>query len=251
MRTLFWLVYKEIAYHRAYPLDLVSLAISPFFIVAPFVFAAKAYPENVQVGVATGLLVWYWFSMFFWGVGYGVRDEMEEGTLESLLATPISLWQLLAAKALDTMLINVYITLFLVILLQGVAGVGIPLYRPGFGLMFGVSGFALASLSFLYAALVIAARQAAVLGSLVQEALGILSGMTAPTSVFPRALQWGAAVIPLTYAIRGTRRVVQGQMPYFEVVILFLFGSVLFVGGMLAIFLVERHMRKAGEVGEY
>ncbi len=251
MRALIWLLYKEIAYHRAYPLDLISLAISPFFIVGPFVYAAKMYPENVQVGVAIGLIVWYWFSMFFWGVGYGVRDEVEEGTFESLLGAPISLWQLLVAKALDTTLVNVYITSFLVLLLRWGAGVYIPLHKPGFALMFGTSCFALTSFAFLYAALAIIARQAAMLGNLVQETLGILSGMTAPTSVFPKILQWCAAAIPLTYAIRGTRRIVQGQMPYFEALVLLLFGCVLLAVGMLAVFYVEHYLRETGTGGEY
>jgi ABC-2 type transporter. len=251
MRAIFSLLYKEISYHRVYPLDLVSLAISPFFIVAPFVFVAKAHAENLQLSVSLGLIAWYWLSMFFWGVGYGVRDEVEEGVIESLLATPASVIELLAAKAIDTLLINLYITIALVILLWLSAGVSFHLNWIKFFLLFMVSNFALASLSFVYAAFVLVARQASFAGNLFQEAVGILSGMTAPVSVLPKAVRWLSMLIPLTYAIEGARKVAVGQFPYSEMAILFAFGGVLLLSGVLLVKKAEHYVRLTGTTGEF
>ncbi len=251
MRTILAFLYKELAYHRVYPLDLISLAISPFFIVAPFVFVAKAYDENIQIAVALGLIVWYWLSMFFWGVGYGVRDEVEEGVIESLLATPASIRSLLVAKAIDTLLINFYITAVLVILLWLLAGVSFYLDWAKFLVLFMVSNVALASLSFVYAAFVLVARQASFAGGLFQEAVGILSGMTAPVSVLPRAVRWLSMLIPLTYAIEGVRKIAIGQFPDDELVILLLFSAVLLSLGTLFIQKAERYLRTQGTTGEY
>lgn len=251
MRAFLAFLYKELSYHRVYPLDLISLAISPFFIVAPFVFVAKAYNENLQLAVALGLIVWYWLSMFFWGVGYGVRDEMEEGVIESLLATPASIRSLLAAKAIDTLLINLYITVALVVLLWLLAGVPFHLDWAKFFLLFLASNFALASLSFVYAAFVLIARQASFAGNLFQEAVGILSGMTAPVSILPKAIRWLSMLLPLTYAIEGARKVAVGQFPYREMVILFVFGAVLLLLGVLLVQKAERYLRLTGTTGEY
>ncbi|MFO3796158.1 MAG: ABC transporter permease [Anaerolineales bacterium] len=251
MRAIFSLLYKELSYHRVYPLDLISLAISPFFIVAPFVFVAKAHNENLQLAVALGLIVWYWLSMFFWGVGYGVRDEVEEGVIESLLATPAPIRTLLAAKAIDTLLINLYITAALVVLLWLLAGVPFRLDWARFFLLFIVSNLALASLSFVYAAFVLVARQAAFAGNLFQEAVGILSGMTAPVSILPKAIRWLSMLIPLTYAIEGARKVAVGQFPYGEITILLIFSAVLLLFGAFFVQKAERYLRLTGTTGEY
>lgn len=251
MRAVLSLLYKELSYHRVYPLDLISLAISPFFIVAPFVFVAKAHDGDLQLAVALGLIVWYWLSMFFWGVGYGVRDEVEEGVIESLLATPASIQNLLAAKAIGTLLINLYITVALVVLLWLFAGVPFHLNWVEFFLLFVVSNFALASLSFVYAAFVLVARQASFAGNLFQEAVGILSGMTAPISILPKAVRWLSMLIPLTYAIEGARKVAVGQFPYREVAILIVFGTALLLLGVLLVQKAERYLRLTGTTGEY
>lgn len=251
MRAVFSLLYKELSYHRIYPLDLISLAISPFFIVAPFVFVAKAHNGDLQLAVALGLIVWYWLSMFFWGVGYGVRDEVEEGVIESLLATPTSIRNLLAAKAIDTLLINLYITAALVILLWLLAGVSFHLDWAKLLLLFIVSNFALASLSFVYAAFVLVARQASFAGNLFQEAVGILSGMTAPVSILPKAVRWLSMLIPLTYAIEGARKVAVGQFPYREMAVLFVFGVVLLLLGVFWVQKAEDYLRLTGTTGEY
>lgn len=251
MRAVLSLLYKELSYHRVYPLDLISLAISPFFIVAPFVFVARAQDENLQLAVALGLIVWYWLSMFFWGVGYGVRDEVEEGVIESLLATPASIRNLLAAKAIDTLLINLYITVALVVLLWLFAGVLFHLNWVELFLLFMVSNFALASLFFIYAAFVLVARQASFSGNLFQEAVGILSGMTAPVSILPKAVRRLSMLIPLTYATEGARKVAVGQFPYREVAILIVFGAVLLLLGVLFVQKAERYLRLTGTTGEY
>lgn len=251
MRAVFSLLYKELSYHRVYPLDLISLAISPFFIVAPFVFVAKTHNGNLQLAVALGLIAWYWLSMFFWGVGYGVRDEVEEGVIESLLATPASIRNLLAAKAIDTLLINLYITVALVVLLWLFAGVPFRLNWAEFFLLFIVSNFALASLSFVYAAFVLVARQASFAGNLFQEAVGIVSGMAAPVSILPKAIRWLSMLIPLTYAIEGARKIAVGQFPYREIAILIAFGIALLLLGVLLVQKAERYLRLTGTTGEY
>lgn len=251
MRAVLALLYKELSYHRIYPLGLINLAISPFFIVAPFVFITKAYNENLQLAVSLGLIVWYWLSMFFWGVGYGLRDEAEEGVIEYLLATPTPVIIILIAKAIDNLLINLYITIVLIVLLRFLAGVPFCLDWAKFFLLFMISNFALASLSFVYAALVLIARQAIFAGNLFQQAVGILSGMTAPVSILPKAIRWLSMLIPLTHAIEGVRKLASGQFPFREITVLLIFGSVLLLAGILLVRKAERYLRLTGTTGEY
>jgi ABC-2 type transport system permease protein len=251
MKPIFALFYKEILYHRAYPLDLLNLAIGPFFIIGPFVFVAKIYGENIQNSVTMGLIIWYWFSMFFWGVGYGVRDEIEEGVMENIASTPAPLWSLLVAKALDTLLINIYITITILALLKLFANITIVISWVMFIFILLASSFALGSLSFVFAGIVLLTKQASELGNLIQEGVGILAGMTAPTSTLPRAVQWVSAAIPLTYAIQGARNIISGQDAFMEIGVLILFGACLLPLGWYLISKVEFRLRQEGSIGEY
>ncbi|MBI4729448.1 MAG: ABC transporter permease [Acidobacteria bacterium] len=252
MRAVGALLRKELLQHRAYPLDMVSLALSPFLIIAPFVLVAGVYGDrHLLASVAVGLVLWYWLSMYLWGVGFGVRDEIQQGVLEALAATPARLWAMLAAKALDGALVNLYVTIATLALLRIVAGVAPSGSAAGFALVFGAAGLALSGFSALYAALVLVTRQAATLGSISQQVMGIASGMTAPTSVLPRAVRYLSALLPLTYAIRGARLALRGVVPWADVSLLAGLGAGLWLlsGALLA--RAERAVRRTGSWGEY
>ncbi len=171
--------------------------------------------------------------------------------MKSVVAAPASIINLLVAKAIDTLLINLYITIVLVGLLGFLAGVPFNLNWAWFFLLFIVSSFALASLSFVYAAFVLVARQASFAGNLFQEGVGILSGMTAPVSILPKAVRLVSMLIPLTYAIEGARKVAVGEFPNREITIVFIFGAVLGVLGVLLVRKAERYLRLTGTTGEY
>ncbi|MFZ5816448.1 MAG: ABC transporter permease [Bacillota bacterium] len=252
MRALIALWTKELLQHRAYPMDLLSLAVSPFLIIAPFLFAAKIYPRaDLHATVAVGLILWYWLSTFFWSVGFGLRDEMEEGVLESLLLAPVPLPTLLLAKALDNLLVNLYITGSILLLLRVVAGVTLPIWSGGFALMLLGASLAFSALALLHAALLLLVKQASGLGNITQEAMGVLGGMTAPVTVLPRPVQWVSGALPLTYAIAGARSALDSALPLREFLVLLGFAAAFGALGLLLLDRAERRLRLTGGAGEY
>lgn len=198
---------KEILYRIRYPATLANLGISPFLIVGPYLMAARMWgagPE-FQLRVAVGLILWYWLSQFFWIVGFGLRDEMWEGVLESLLVVPRPLCPLMLAKFLDSFLVSSYTTATMLVWFL-VFGVPVRLL-PAQAVVLLCAGLALGALSVLYAGMVLVVKRAGAFGSATQEAIGILSGMTFSVSRLPRPVQVVSALIPLTYAIRAMRAV--------------------------------------------
>lgn len=252
MRGLLALLRKELLYHRLYPWSLVSMAVSPFLIVSPYIFAARIYPSaELHESVAVGLLLWYWLSTFFWSVGFAVRDEIAEGLLESLLVTPTPLWQLLVAKALDNLLVNLYMTAAVLALLRLLAGVALPVLSPGFPAVMLAAALAFAGLATVYAGLVLTFKQASEVGSLTQDAMGILSGMTEPTAVLPGWIRWVSGALPLTYAIRGGRTALTGVFPAADLAVLTAFGLLLLAGGMALFSRAVHRLRVEGGADEY
>jgi len=206
-RSVLALLWKEMLYRARYPISLLNLAVSPFLIVGPYVMVAKMYgaSEEFQVSVAVGLILWYWLSELFWIVGFAFRDEMEEGVLGILAVVPAGLGCLLAAKFLDALCISSYITAFMIIWFRIFAVQVATNWAQAVVLV--CSAVALGAFSVLYAGIVLLAKRASAVGSLTQQALGILSGMTFSVSRLPRVLQLVAGLLPLTYGIRAMRTV--------------------------------------------
>lgn len=252
MRATSALFMKQVKYRFAYPFGMVNLAVGPFFIIGPYVFVAKMYSAAyLRNDVAIGLILWYWLSTFFWGGGFGIRDEMEEGVLESIAVTPASLRVLLYAKAVDSFVVSLYITISTVLWLYLFANVSFPSINFGMVIVFLMAALSFTGLGILYSGLVLLTKQASQLGNLTQEIIGIVSGMTAPTSILPRAVRWLSSILPLTYAIRGAREAFTGRFPTFDIVILVVFSVSLFAIGLFLFSHADRRLRVAGTLGEF
>jgi ABC-2 type transport system permease protein len=252
MRAFLALVRKEVLYLRAYPLDLLNLAVSPGLLVAPYLVVAKLFGAgpDLQSSVAVGLLLWYWLSTLFWTVGYGIREEMEEGVLESLLTTPTSLLAVLGAKAVAGMVENAYITLGIVGWLFAF-GIALPLPWPAFvGVMF-LTGLGLGGFCMAYAGVVLLVKRAENTGEGMQMALGMLAGMTLPPQLFPRSVWIISRVIPLSYGIEAARRLLSGDVVEREIAWLVASGAAYAFAGWALLRRAERRMKAAGTTGEF
>jgi len=252
VRPLLALVKKELLDLRAYPLDLLSYAVSPALIVAPYLLLARlfGFDEALLDSVAVGLLLWYWLSTLFFGVSFGLQEEMEEGVLETVLVYPVSVFMLLGAKAVETLILNLYITGAMV---GWLFAFGVPLNLPWpafLGLVLlgglGISGFSLG-----LAGLVLFYKRVYGIGDLFQHGLGALSGMTMPAGRLPRGLWLVSRLLPLSYAIESVRRVIAGDGAGPEVGLLVGLGLAYFVLGHRLLAVAERGMRAAGTAGEF
>jgi len=252
MRALWLLIRKELLYFRAYPLNLLNQAVSPALLVAPYILVARmfGFDEGLMDSVAVGLILWYWLSTLMWEVAFGVREEMEEGVFEAVLATPTPLLTVLAAKGVATIVENSFITVGMVGWLL-LFGVPLSLPWPAFVGVLVLTGLGVVGFTLAQAALVLLLKRADVPGDIIQTALGALSGMTMPAQLLPRPLWAVSRAIPLAYGIEAARQLLVARAAGPELVLLVVLGAAYGVVGWRALGWAERRMRAAGTTGEF
>jgi len=252
MRAFIALVWRELLWYRAYPLQILSLAVSPPLIVAPYVLFARLFgvDAELQFSVAVGLILWLWLSHLVWEVGYGLDNDMEEGTLESILVTPVSVMTLLAAKSVNSLIGALYISVAALGWMSAL-GVRLPLSWPLFLGVCLLCGAAMSGFTLLLAGSALLMKRSENLGQTVQTLLGILSGATMSTGLLPAGLWVLSRLIPLSFGIEAARRLLAGQPIADRLTWMVVSGLVYFALGQALLKRAERRMRAAGTTGEF
>ena len=145
-------------------------------------------------------------------IAYRIRDEQLSGTLELLLAQPLSVAQL----CFGTILFSSFFAFARACLYLTVAAawMGLDLSHTswvGVPLMMLLSGLALAAFGVLAAAPVLVIKRGEVLASMTLFAMGILSGSVFPVGALPDWLEPISRIVPLRYALDGTRHALFGS----------------------------------------
>ncbi len=136
-----------------------------------------------------------------------VAREREQGTFDQLLVTPFRPVEIMAGKALPSVLIGLAQATNILLVAQlwfriPFAGSFVTLYV---GLTFFL--FAAIGIGLLVSSLVKTMQQAMLYSFLVMMPFALLSGLTTPISSMPRVLQYVTLINPLRYAIEITHRV--------------------------------------------
>jgi ABC-2 type transport system permease protein len=136
-----------------------------------------------------------------------VAREREEGTFDQLLVTPFQPIEIMAGKALPSILVG--ITQAAGVFLVAQVWFRIPFAGSILTLLFGLILFLLAAVGIgLLLSAVASTMQQAMLSSLLFiMPFSLLSGLATPISNMPGALQYLTAINPLRYAIDIARRV--------------------------------------------
>jgi len=136
-----------------------------------------------------------------------VAREREQGTFDQLLVTPFRPFEIMAGKALPSMLVG--ITQAAGVFLVAQLWFRIPFAGSIITLFSGLVMFLLAAIGIgLLLSAVAATMQQAMLSSLLFiMPFALLSGLTTPVSNMPSVLQYFTAINPLRYAIDIARRV--------------------------------------------
>ncbi len=136
-----------------------------------------------------------------------VAREREQGTFDQLLVTPFRPFEIMAGKAMPSLVVGA-------IQAGGVLLVAQLWFRIPFAgayatLYTGLLMFLLAAIGIglLVSAVAATMQQALLYSMLMIMPFSLLSGLTTPISSMPRAVQYLTAVNPLRYAIDITRRV--------------------------------------------
>jgi ABC-2 type transport system permease protein len=136
-----------------------------------------------------------------------VAREREQGTFDQLLVTPFRPFEIMAGKAMPSMLVG--ITQATAVFLVAQLWFRIPFAGSIFTLYSGLVMFLLAAIGIglLLSAVAATMQQAMLFSLLFIMPFSLLSGLTTPVSNMPSVLQYFTAINPLLYAIDIARRV--------------------------------------------
>ncbi|MGD0491232.1 MAG: ABC transporter permease [Steroidobacteraceae bacterium] len=136
-----------------------------------------------------------------------VAREREQGTFDQLLVTPFRPFEIMAGKALPSMVVGTIQAGGVLLVAQ--LWFRIPFVGSYGTLSVGLLMFLLAAvgIGLLLSAVAATMQQAMLYSMLLIMPFSLLSGLTTPISSMPRAVQYLTAINPLSYAIDITRRV--------------------------------------------
>jgi ABC-2 type transport system permease protein len=182
-------------------------------------------------------------------------SDIGNGSLEAVLATPISIPALIAGMlgqaftwtVLRTSLLLVGATLL---------GAKIVWTQALFAaLILALTVMAYLPLGVICAALVLAFRTTGPLPAAITALSMFLGGVYYPTSAIPSWLAYGSKVVPLTYGLRALRRTFIDGAPISasagDLAALCGFAAVLSVAGFMAFSMAWTYARRAGTLAQY
>ena len=265
------MVRKQLIVMTRYPVDFIASFAQIFLIILIFTFAAVMF-EPGGIGASggsaggSGAVMMYGFVLFMfvsdtlWTIGYNIREEQYQGTLESLYLTPASKFGSLVSRVATIVVWTGLVTLAGVLFVQLFLG-RLPFHNPGLAgviLLFSLSGTF--GLGFMFAAYTLIVKESAqTAANFLQFVLMILCGMFFPFRALPEFLQWGSRLLPLSYSVDAFRSTLMGYPPGFpelapigiEIPIVIAFGIIGPVLGYWVYQRAEHHARTSGSLAEF
>jgi ABC-2 type transport system permease protein len=268
------MVRKELIMMTRYPVNFIASFANVFLIVTIFTLAGSMFfdapPEQAALESGTagspsgvvvyGFVLYMFLSDTIWTIGYNIRREQVQGTLEQLYMTPASKFASLVSRVTNTLIWTSLLSFTGAVLMTYLIG-DLPFKNPGLGLYllamalsgtFGI-GFAFAALTFYLK------ETASTVANLAQFALIVLCGIFFPFSALPGIVRTIARLLPPAYAVDAFRSTLMGFPPGFpelapfavEFWIVTVFGLLMPVLGYWLYRLAEDAARRAGSLSVY
>lgn len=273
--SVFWaMARKELIVLMRYPVEFVASFGRVFLIVAIFVLAGRTFDagraasssETGTSGNLTSGLAVYGFILFMflgdtlWTVGYALRHEQVQGTLEQLYLSPASKLSSLLSRVANTLLWTGLLSLAGCGLMAVMLG-HLPLQNPLLGLyLLAMSLAGTFGIGFAFAALTLRLKETAqTLANLLQFVFLVLCANFFPFAALPPALLFISRLIPMAYSVDAFRSALMGFPPGFpelapfslEVILVTAFGVLMPLLGSAAYRLAERRARGEGSLSAY
>jgi ABC-2 type transport system permease protein len=268
------MVRKELIIMARYPVNFVASFGQVFLIVAVFAIGGSMFfshsPDqaggqgNTAAGpsgiVVYGFILFMFMSDTLWTIGYNVRNEQVQGTLEQLYLSPASKFASLVSRVTNTLLWTGLLSLAASLLMTYMIG-KLPFENPWLGLYLLVMALAgTFGIGFAFAALTLRIKETAqTLANFLQFGFMILCANFFPFSVLPPFVLIFSRLIPLSYAVDAFRSTMMGFPPGYpelapfplEVLIVTLFGLLMPLLGYLLYRRAERYARQRGSLSMY
>jgi ABC-2 type transport system permease protein len=195
-----------------------------------------------------------------WTIGYGIRVEQYEGTLESLYLTPASKFAALASRVTTIVIWTGLLSVAGILFVQVFLG-RLPFNNLGLAallLLFTLAGTF--GLGFAFAAYALLVKESAQLAANFLEFLVmIVCGMFFPFNALPEIVRAVSRVLPLSYAVDAFRSTLMGYPRGFpelapietEIAVVIVFGIVSPLVGYALYQAAERRARVTGGLAEF
>ncbi|MBU7014566.1 MAG: ABC transporter permease [Theionarchaea archaeon] len=199
MRTIFSASRQAFYEFLARPVWIFEMTVSPFvFATVALIMFRDSPSTNSTYIVMAGGIMGMWGSTLL-GAGYSVVIERYFGTLQYLFASPSSLEEIIAGKALTSAVMGLWNLVFVFLIAIILFGVDIEIAHPlTFLLALGLCLFSFSALGILLSTLFVLSRSAAALGNILEFAAFVVCGIMYPISFLP---VW---IRPLSYILTPT-----------------------------------------------
>jgi ABC-type multidrug transport system permease subunit len=227
-----------------------------FFISRTF---SDASPTNLQGApdyfafAAVGIALTIVLAAASSGLASRIREEQLTGTLEALLAQPLTTTEVALGLAGFPFLFAIVRAAFYILLAAALLGLDLSgTDWIGFATVLLVAGVALSALGVLFGALVLVIKRGEVLAGMVATGMGLVSGAFFPVAVLPAWLEPLGAVVPTRFAFDGLRAAIfRGEGWGDDTLALLLFAAVSLPVAIFAFSQALGYARRAGSLGQY
>jgi ABC-2 type transport system permease protein len=269
--AIYAIAWKDCTIFFRYPLNAVMRVLDPVVWLTPIYFLGMSFagPGGARPGgsgfaaytgtddyftfILIGTILTNYIMSVFWGIGLGLKNEMDAGVLESNWLAPVPRLGMLVGRTLASLgvtTVNNALILGLAWLLFDfhVSGdvLGAVLICVPFLLILYGFGFA-------FCALVLLMRDANVLIDTTSYTVMLLSGAQFPVQALPRVLLPVALALPLTYGLDLIRSFLLGSQTIWsrptEIAILVLAMAITVPAGYAVFVAVDRLCRSRGTIG--
>jgi ABC-2 type transport system permease protein len=262
------MVSKELTIMTRYPVEFVASFGQVFLIVVIFTLAGLTFSrspsqaaESGSSGVAIyGFVLFMFISDTIWTLGYEIRREQVQGTLEQLYLSPASKFAHLVARVTTILLWTGLLCIAAGAVMMAILG-RLPFENPllgGYLLITALSGTF--GTGFAFAALTLRIKETAqTMAILLQFGFLILCANFFPFAALPPALKTVSRIIPLAYAVDAFRSTLMGYPQGFpelapievEIVIVTAFGILTPILGYYLYRRAEDEARMTGSLAEF
>lgn len=211
--------------------------------------AAPDYFSFAAVGIALTIVL----AAASTGLAARIREEQLTGTLEALVAQPLTTTEVALGLAGFPFLFAIVRAGFYILVAAAFMGLDISETDwIGFASVLLVAGVALSGLGVLFGALVLLVKRGEVLAGMVTTGMGLVSGAFFPVSVLPDWLEPLGAIMPTRFAFDGLRDAIfRGEGWGGDVLALTAFAALSLPLAILACREALRHARRTGSLGQY
>jgi ABC-2 type transport system permease protein len=263
------MVRKEFTIMLRYPVEFVASFGQIFLIIIILTLAASMFAAGglqSEAGSQSAGVVVYGFILFLylsdtlWGIGYNVRREQKQGTLEQLYLSPASKFASLASRVTVTLFWTGLLSLAAALLMSAMLG-RLPFENVPLGFyILAMSLLGTFGTGFAFAALTLRVKETGqTLANLFQFAFMVFCAPFFPFAVLPDFLRMISRLIPLSYSVDAFRSTMMGYPPGFpelapigvELVIVTLFGLLMPLLGFWLYRREENRARMRGHLSEY